>query len=328
MGGFAMIEVLAAAVTGGALFLLMLYAIRVRAMTPGEARLRYLSPQREVTLEQGEDGEALLRRSASSIPAITRFLNARGYSQRWAFQLEQAGVTLRPGEYFLIRMVLALVTFAVLFVIGRNALMLVVAALGAAVAFMVPAIWLRMKVSRRIGKINAQLVETITLIANAQRAGFAFAQGVDVAAKRVGPPMSVELTRMMLDMNLGASTESALTAMNERIGSDDVDMVVTAILIQRQTGGNLSEVLDNVTETMRDRERIQGEIKTLTSSQRMTGWVLSLWPLALGLLFFAINPSMMSLMWTTGAGIVLLVIWGFLNTMGIFTIRRILDIDI
>ncbi|HEY8173644.1 MAG TPA: type II secretion system F family protein, partial [Dehalococcoidia bacterium] len=288
----------------------------------------YLSPQRDVTIQQGEDGEALLRRSASSIPAITRFLDARGYAVRWAFQLEQAGLTLRPGEYFLVRMMFALVTFAVVFVIGRNALTFVIALVAALVGFMLPAIWLRLRISRRINKINAQLVETITLIANAQRAGFAFAQGVDVAVKRMGPPISLELTRMLLDMNLGASTESALAGMNERIGSDDVDMVVTAILIQRQTGGNLAEVLESVTETMRDRERIQGEIKTLTSSQRMTGWVLSLWPAALGLLFFAINPSMMSLMWTTGAGIVLLVIWVVLNMMGIFTIRRILDIDI
>jgi tight adherence protein B len=214
------------------------------------------------------------------------------------------------------------------FLIGRNALTFMIGAIAAVAAFMIPAVWLRVKVSRRIAKINAQLVETITLIANAQRAGFAFAQGVDVAAKRVGPPMSTELNRLLLDMNLGSSTETALMAMNERIGSDDVDMVITAILIQRQTGGNLAEVLENVTETMRDRERIAGEIKTLTASQRLTGWILSFWPLVLGLLFFAINPSMTSLLWTTGAGIVLLVIWAVLNTLGIFTIRRILNIDI
>ena len=167
-----------------------------------------------------------------------------------------------------------------------------------------------------------------TLVANAQRAGFAFSQGVDVAAKRVGPPMSVELNRMMLDVNLGSSVEDALTAMNDRIGSDDLDMVITAILIQRNTGGNLAEVLDNVSETMRDRERIQGEIKTMTSSQRLAGLILSGWPAVIGLIFFAINPGMMSLMWTTSIGLVLLGLWLVLNFLGFFTIRRILDIDI
>jgi tight adherence protein B len=144
----------------------------------------------------------------------------------------------------------------------------------------------------------------------------------------MGPPISVELSRMMLDMNMGASTEDALVAMNERIGSEDLDLVVTAILIQRQTGGNLTEVLDNVTEIMRDRERIQGEIKSKTASQRMSGLILSAWPAALGLLFFAINPSMMSLMWTTTPGVVLLVIWLTLNLLGFFTMRRVLAIDI
>lgn len=321
-------EAFAAIVGAGSIFLLMVYAIRARMMTPSEARLRYLSPLDDVRVEDGGDGQALLRRDASGIPAISRMLDRRGYSRRWSEDIERAGLTLRPGEYFLIRLTAALLGFALAFVIFPNAVGLLAGFVVALVAFMLPAFWLRMRVKSRIGKINGQLVEAITLIASAQRAGFAFSQGVDVAAKRVGPPISIELNRMLLDINLGSSTEDALRAFNERIGSDDVDMVVTAILIQRQTGGNLAEVLENVTETMRDRERIRGEIKTLTSSQRLTGWILSLWPLALALGFFAINPGMMSLLWTTGAGIVLLVIWGVLNFLGAFTLRRILDIDI
>ena len=159
---------------------------------------------------------------------------------------------------------------------GRNIIALLVGLVAGLMLYQVPALWVGFRTKRRIEKINAQLVETITLIAGALRSGFAFSQGVDVAAKRIGAPMSVELNRMLLDVNLGASMEAALTSLNERIGSDDVDVVITAILIQRNTGGNLAEVLDSVTETMRDRERIQGEIKTLTSQQRLTGWVLSL----------------------------------------------------
>jgi tight adherence protein B len=116
--------------------------------------------------------------------------------------------------------------------------------------------------------------------------------------------------------------------MNERIGSDDVDMLVTAILIQRSSGGNLAEILEAIGETIQDRERIYGEIKTLTSSQRLTGWILSLWPAALALMFFGIAPSVMSLLWTTSAGLVLLGIWATLNLLGIFSLQRILAIDI
>jgi tight adherence protein B len=197
-----------------------------------------------------------------------------------------------------------------------------------AAAFMLPAFWVKMRIGKRVSGIEKQLVEALTLISNAQRSGFAFAQGVDLAAKRVGPPISIELNRMLLDINLGASTEDALVAMNERIDSEDLDLVVTAILIHRQTGGNLAEILDNVTETMRDRERIKGEIKTLTSSQRLSGWILSLWPGVLALLFALIAPKMMSLLVTTTPGLVMLGIWGVLNLLGFISIRRILDIDI
>jgi tight adherence protein B len=218
--------------------------------------------------------------------------------------------------------------FVLITLFGRNVIALLVAIPVAVMVYMLPAYWVGFRIQRRLNKINAQLVETITLITNGIRAGFAFGQSVDAAAGRVGPPISVEFNRMLLDVNLGASMEEALTAMRDRIGSEDVDMLVTAILIQRNTGSNLVEVLESVTETMRDRERIQGEIKTMTSQQRLAGWILSLWPAGLGLLFFAINPSMMSIMWSTGLGIVLLVIWAVLNILGIVTIRRILDIDI
>ena len=320
-------EFLAAIIGAGAVFLFAAYAIRARQLTPSEARLQGLS-QRQVRVETDEEGKPILRRSASSIPALSRVLNARGYAQRWSTDLERAGLTLRPGEYFLVRVVFAIAAIAIVTLIGRNAAAFFVSLLLGAIAFMFPAIWLRMRLRGRLNKINSQLVETITLIASAQRAGFAFAQGVDVAAKRVGPPMSVELNRMLLDVNLGSSTEAALQAMNERIDSDDVDMVVTAILIQRQTGGNLSEVLDNVTETMRDRERIYGEIKTLTASQRFTGWVLSAWPGLLALGFLAIAPSIMSLLWTTTTGLFLIGLWLVLNFLGFVSIQRILDIDV
>jgi tight adherence protein B len=317
-----------AAIAGSAsVFLLALYALRARTMQPNEARLHRLRPDR-VQVEQGPGGEMLLRRSASSIPAVSRWLSSRGYAERWASDLERAGLRLRPGEYFMMRAFLAVIVGGLIALLGQTGIAFFVAIPAAGIAFQLPAYWLGFRINRRTAKINAQLVETIELIANGVRGGFAFAQAVDMTAQRVGEPIAPELNRMLLDINLGSSTEDALRAMNERIGSEDLDMVVTAILIQRNTGGNLAEVLENVTETMRDRERIHGEIKTLTSSQQLTGWVLCLWPCALALLLVLINPSMMSLLVTTTAGLVLLGLWAVLNIAGIVAIRRILSIDI
>jgi tight adherence protein B len=320
-------DLLAAVTASVTVMLFAAYAARRLSLRPADQRLRVLAPG-GVDVEPRGEGEVILRPGTSSLAFVGRFLDRQGYAARWRRQLERAGLTVRPGEYFLMRCLFAAALFVVPVVVLRSLPGLLLGAVLAAAGFMLPALWVSARARSRIGKIERQLAETITLISNAQRAGFAFAQGIEVAAERMGPPISTELARMMFDMNMGASTEDALVAMNERIGSEDLDLVVTAILIQRQTGGNLAEVLDNVTEIMRDRDRIKGEIQSLTASQRMSGVILSLWPIALGLLFFAINPSMMSLMWTTIPGLVLLGIWGTLNLVGFLALRRILRIDI
>ncbi|MEX2227441.1 MAG: type II secretion system F family protein [Dehalococcoidia bacterium] len=320
-------EYLAAAGAGLAVLCLFTFLVRAQSLRPSESRLHRLSASRNVTIDQSGDG-SILRRNPSSIPAIGRLLTNRGYAMQWSADLERAGLTLRPIEYILIRVLTASVAFLIVMLIFLSPLGLILACVAGAAGFMVPAFWVGMKIKGRVKGIEDQLVETLTLMSNSQRAGFAFAQAVELAAQRTGPPISIELNRMLLDLNLGASTEDALVAMNDRIGSEDLDLVVTAILIHRQTGGNLAEILDNVTETMRDRERIRGEIKTLTASQRLAGIILSGWPVVLGLIFTAINPSMMSLMWTTTAGIIMLVIMLTLNLAGYLSIRRILAIDI
>ncbi len=321
-----MIAIVASFCAAATVFMFSAWLIRARAMHPSEERLRDLSPRKNTG--GGKMNSGVLRRAPSSIPAISRWLSASGYAERWTDDLERANVKLRSGEYLLVRGFAGIVAAGLVLVIARSSIAVVIAIPVFLFAYMAPSYWLRFRTKRRLSEVNAQLVETVSLVASGLRAGFAFAQSIDVASKRMGAPIANELNRMLLDVNLGASMEDALRAMNERIGSDDVDMVVTAILIQRATGGNLAEVLEIVTETMRDRSRIQGEIKTLTSSQRLTGWILSLWPALLGLVFLAINPSMMSLLWTTGAGIVLLVIWFVLNLLGLLTIQRILNIDI
>jgi tight adherence protein B len=323
----ALMDVLTAIVSSGAIFLLLAYLVRTFALRPQEARLKALATARNIAVEPSGGGVALLRKGPSSAP-ISRLLSTSVYAERWQLELDRADVKLRPSEYLLLRLAFAGLTILIVTVVGRSAIAFIVSLPLGAMAYMAPSYWIRIKTQRRVSAINKQLVETITLIANSLRAGFAFSQGLDLAAKRVGPPMSTELGRVLLDVNLGMATEEALQSMNERINSDDVDMVVTAILIQRNSGGNLAEVLEQVTETMRDRERIRGEIKTLTSAQRFTGWVLSAWPVLLFLAFWAINPSMMSLMWTTGPGIVLLFLWAALNLLGAVTLSKILQIDI
>jgi tight adherence protein B len=194
--------------------------------------------------------------------------------------------------------------------------------------YVAPALYVSIRKRMRLRAIEGQLVESLTHIANAIRSGFAVLQAIDSAAHRLQPPIAEELARLVADVNLGRTLEDALADLGERVGSYDLDMVITAILIQRSTGGNLSEILDTVAETMRERDRVRGEIRTLTAQQRFAGWVLSLWPVVVAIIFFLLNPDLMSNLWTTPAGVGLLVGAAVLQVLGFLTIRRIVAIDI
>jgi tight adherence protein B len=133
---------------------------------------------------------------------------------------------------------------------------------------------------------------------------------------------------MLQETSLGVNAEVALRSLGERVSSPDMDMVITAITIQRTVGGNLASLLDGVSYTMRERERIRGDVKTLTSQQRMTGMIIGALPIFLGLLFFAINPDYMAVLFTETVGQVFIVVAVMLEILGIVTIRAILALDV
>jgi tight adherence protein B len=189
---------------------------------------------------------------------------------------------------------------------------------------MLPALLLGASRTRRVEAINAQLAETLVLISNALRSGFAFTQAVELAAKQLEPPIRDEFTHFLRDVSLGAPINVALQEMADRTASYDLEMMVATILVQRGSGGNLSEILDNVSGTIRERERLAGEIRALTASQRLTGLILSLYPIFLAAVFMLIAPNLLKVLWEEDVGRVMLAIAVVLQITGIVTIRRIL----
>jgi tight adherence protein B len=292
-----------------------------------ERRLRELQ---QAQRPQGLSKQALpLRRGPSSIPALRDRLTNSAWAQGTSEDLVRAGINLRVGEYLIFRLLLATVLFVVPLVAARMALGGFIAGVVlAGVGYVAPGLYVHLRQGRRRRAIEEQLAEGLTQIGNAMRAGFALLQAIDSAARRLRPPLTEELARLVTDVNMGQTLEDALVDLGARVGSYDLDMVITAILIQRRTGGNLAEVLDNVAETMRERDRVRGEIRVLTAQQRFAGWVLSVWPIVLTLIFFLLNPDVMSNLWTTPGGLVLLTIAGVLQLLGFLTIRRIVAIDI
>ena len=281
---------------------------------------------------QGNDessrGAATLKRAHSSIPMLQRLLGGSG-AETTALELQQAGIRLRVGEYVLVRVGFGLLLFFLAVFLTRfHPLGLALGALLAAAGYALPALYVSRRRQRRIAKIETQLVEFAPMLASSLRSGFAFQQGMEVAAKQMDPPLADELTLLLSDVNLGATMDAALLDFGRRVGSTSLDMMITAILVQRSTGGNLSEILDTAAETLRERERIRGDLQTLTASQRLTGIILSLYPIAVGLVLLALLPSQWMVLFTETAGQILLGVALTLNLIGYFAMRRVMNIEI
>lgn len=265
------------------------------------------------------------------VGAVPLALRRRGsaWTESTLRDLDRAGLHLKLHEYTVLRVLLAMLMAIFSFLLlGSGAIALVIALPLGVVGFMLPRMFVGFRAGRVLDKFNEQLEEMITLVSNSLRAGFGMLQSFEFAAQQLVPPMSTELERVIRDTSMGATVEQALLSLGERMGSHDLDIIITAILIQRETGSNLSEVLDHVAHTIRERERMRGEIKTLTAQKKLSGYVVGGLPLVLVLIFFLINPSYMTLLFTTGLGTILLFVAIVLDIIGVLWIRRIVNIEI
>lgn len=255
----------------------------------------------------------------------TRFAEARGFSDRLDAELDAAGVSLRSGE-FVVASVVAAVVFGVLgaALLQSVLLALVIGAVGA----VFPTMLLRSALSRRTDKLREQLPDVLTIMASSLRAGHSFLQSLDTVAKEITPPAAGEFQRVVAEIRLGRPAEDALEALADRVGSDDFKWAVLAVNIQREVGGNLAEILDNVADTLRERAMLRRQIKVLTAEGRLSAWVLALLPLGIGLYMFAVNPDYIGILFQETIGWVMVITALSLLVLGVLWMRKIVNIDV
>ncbi|GAP63718.1 tight adherence protein B [Ardenticatena maritima] len=240
-------------------------------------------------------------------------------------ELARADLKLTPREWFTFNFLVVLLMGLVGWLLFRN----IVLAVGSAiVGIFLPRIWLRMRQQRRLNKFNQMLPDAIGLLANSLRAGYSLLQSMEVLSREMPDPIGAEFRVVIREVGLGLTEEQALKNLLERVPSDDLDMMITAINVQKEVGGNLAEILDILAYTIRERVRIQGEIRVLTSQQRLAGWVLTFVPVALFLFMFMVNREYVSLLYTTTCGWIMLVTAIFLIIAGNFAIRKIIAIEV
>ena len=240
-------------------------------------------------------------------------------------RMRKAGLSLLGTEFLIILALSAGLAFIVAFILSKK---LYMAILVAVFVMMMEWVYVLIRTQRRETLFRNQLGDCLTMVANAMRAGFSFLQAMDLIAKEMEPPISEEFKHVMRDISLGTSMERALEDMDKRVGSPDFSLVVTAVLIQQQVGGDLARILDTISETIQDRIRMRREVQTLTAQGRISGWVLAALPVGMCILLNVISPGYLDPLFkerigqiAIGGSIILIII-------GFIIIQRIVDIEV
>jgi tight adherence protein B len=277
-------------------------------------------------------------KDSAVIAGLSAVIERQGATERLATEIARADLKLRPAEFVALWIASPFVFVAGAFILGivfealRHPFALAVVFV---IGLFAPRFYLRMRQRRRVKQFGEQLPDTITLLANSLRAGSSFLQGLELVTREGRPPISDEFERVVREMSLGVALQPALNNMVRRVASEDLELMVTAINIQSQVGGNLATVLDSIAYTIRERIRIVGEINTLTAMQRYSGYVITLLPVGLGIILMLISPTYFGKMFVSPpelfglpAGVIFLIIGLISMAIGYLLIRRIVDIKV
>jgi tight adherence protein B len=247
---------------------------------------------------------------------------------RIAQSLARADMKFKVGEYLaLIFISTSAAAGLAWFFGGRNIISL---AIGAVVGYIAPGFYVKQQQSRRLNRFNEQLSDMLNLMVNGLRAGYSTLQAMEAVSRELPAPICDEFRRVVQEMQIGIPMDSALQNLLRRIPSDDLDFVVTAINVQREVGGNLSEILDTISFTIRERVKIKGEVRVITSQVRASGTILALIPVFLTVVLWFLNPKYLMSFMDAGpmcgaiaAGLVI-----FLIGLGYYIMMRIASIEV
>jgi len=272
----------------------------------------------------GADEHTLARRS-NLVSKMDRLLARRGFAASLATDLARADVPLTVTEYLALCLGLALIGFLIGYMVGRNLGFSVL--LGLVCAF-IPQIYVSRRQATRLSTFNRQLVDVVERLVGSLRSGYGLSQAVEWVAKQLANAGGGENGRMVGEMRLGGSLAQALDSMVRRLDSDDLALIVTAIQIQYEVGGSLADILETVAETIRERVRIQREIRVLTAQQRFSGYVLIALPIGLAIFLYIMNPQYEGRLFEPGPTLCIPIAAGIMMVVGYLIMRRIVQIEV
>ncbi|MDU4961765.1 MAG: type II secretion system F family protein [Sporomusaceae bacterium] len=304
-------------------FLLLLALIEYcsRAKTPIAHKVRRYAGTTDAVAEKPEYLSAFMK--------FIRYLGLRvrglPSARKLEVKMQQAGLPLLGSEFLAMLAVAAVAA-------GLLALMLTLRADAAVGCGLLAAfaclLYLERRIVQRRQDFGNQLGDALAMLANSMRSGFSLIQAMDLLTREMKPPLAAEFLKTLAEIRLGADIETALLNMGRRLQSSDLDLVITAVLIQRQVGGNLAQILDSIAATINERLKMKREIKTLTAQGRLSGWVLAALPAVIGLFAAVVNPAYMRPFIDEPLGRLVLAVTLVWQLIGWLVIRRIVNIDV
>jgi tight adherence protein B len=261
----------------------------------------------------------------SAVPLLNRWLLKLELAPRLRLLLFQADLKWTTGSLLLMCVICFLIPAYLIYLRTGTVIfsLLIGLLLGA-----LPFIYVLHKRAQRFAKFEENLAETLDLMVSALRAGHSLVSALDLAANEAPDPIGKEFRICFDEQNYGLELKTAMSNLAERVPLQDLKIVITAILIQKESGGNLAEVFDKAAYVIRERFRLKRQVRVHTAQGRLTGWILSFLPIVLGIGLYFLNPESMSLLWTRAIGIKLLYLSGTMTIVGALIIRKIVRMDV
>lgn len=316
-----LLAVLVAALCFGLLVGLLSIRSRAKKEHAMTERLNYFAGvQQDRSQKQQLTPKAVLY---NCIEAIAKALGRLQQGRRIELLMQQADWPIRGTEFEAILLLWGGLVGLITFLVTLKGVLFIA---GALAGILMGVGLLAMRIRRRRKKFTNQLGDMLTMVANALRAGFSFMQAFELISREMDAPMGREVQLVVNEVNLGNTLESALDNMQRRVASPDFELVVTAVLIQRQVGGDLASILDTISETIAERVRMRREVMALTAQGRASGWVVALVPIGLAAFLYIFNPSYIQPLFESDMGRMFVVGSLILECIGMFIIHRIVDI--
>ncbi|AZV57745.1 type II secretion system F family protein [Clostridium sp. AWRP] len=268
-----------------------------------------------------KDRISILKTLSTLIPKI--WLNKKK-DKKLEVELMKADLSITVEELLVIKILFSSAFAFLTFAVFKNYFIIILIYI---LIWNVPKFIIRKRKKDRIKHFDSELNEGITIISNSLKAGYSFLQAIAVVSEETSDPFSKEFKKLLKEMSLGISEEDALKNLLNRVESEDLRLIVNVILIQKDIGGNLSEVLDNISETIRERQKIKNELKTLTAQGRLSGIILMLIPIFLGVAIYLFNKEYILLLFTTSIGLIMVAAAVLSELLGLLMIRKIINID-